>query len=76
MEIGKSAIRKRELDEEVECEEKQTEDQEEGAEREAALGKAADGVKEASRDCAEPGFCARKIKGADGLVAREITAEG
>jgi hypothetical protein len=71
-----TAIRKRELDEEVESEEEQAEDEEEGAEGEAALGKAADGVKEASRDCAEPGFCARKIKGTDGLVARETTAEG
>jgi hypothetical protein len=71
-----TAIRKRELDEEVESEEEQAEDQEEGAEGEAALGKAADGVKEASRDYSESGFCARKIKGTDGFVAREIAAEG
>jgi hypothetical protein len=70
------AIRKRELNEEIEGEEEEAQDEEESAEGEAALGKAADGVEEASGDYAEARFGARKVERSGGFVAGEITAEG
>jgi hypothetical protein len=70
------AIRKRELNEEIEGEEEEAQDEEESTEGETALGKAADGVEEASGDYAEPGFGARKVEGSRGFVAGKIAAEG
>jgi hypothetical protein len=67
---------KRTLDKEVECEEEEAEDKKEGAEGEAALREAADGMEKAGRDHAEARFRARKVKGADGFVAGKIAAEG
>jgi hypothetical protein len=63
------AIRRLELDEEVEGEEEQAEDEEEGTEGEAALGKAADGMEKADRDYSEARFGAGKIERADRFVA-------
>ena len=70
------AIRRLELDEEVEGEEEQAEDEEEGTEGEAALGKAADGVEEAGGDYTEAGFGARKVERPDRFIAGEIAAKG
>jgi hypothetical protein len=66
----------RELDEEVEGEEKEAQHEEEAADGEGALGEAADGVEKADWDYAEAGFGARKIERPDGFVAGQIAAEG
>jgi hypothetical protein len=71
-----AAIRKLELDEEVEGEKEQAEHKKDGSEGKAALRETADGVKEAGGDYAESRFGARKIKRADRFVAGEIAAEG